>query len=58
LAAEVFADSWFFPIALTFLGLFVIYLGIKWQKNDAAITAKTRKLLPKAVQTLMDAKHL
>jgi hypothetical protein len=34
----VFQDSWLFPIALTFIGIAVIYLRVPWQKNEAAIT--------------------
>ena len=58
LAFNVFKESWLFPIVLSLLGLFVIYLGVQWQKNEAVITAKARKLLPKPLQDLLASKHL
>ncbi len=33
LAHNLFEDSWFFPIALTLIGLGIIYLGVLWQKQ-------------------------
>lgn len=35
LAWKVFKDSYTFPIALAFLGLFIVFLGVKYQKNKA-----------------------
>ncbi|MDO6568846.1 DUF2157 domain-containing protein [Alteromonas sp. 1_MG-2023] len=58
LAFNVFADSWLFPIVLTALGFFVIFLGVQWQKHEAAITVNTRKVLPKPLQDLLASKHL
>lgn len=58
LAFNVFKESWLFPIVLSLLGLFVIYLGVQWQKNEAAITGKARKLLPTPLQDLLATKHL
>jgi hypothetical protein len=46
LAREVFADSWLFPIALSMIGLLIIYLGVIWQKNEATLTATVRACLP------------
>lgn len=53
LANEVFEDSWLFPIALTAIGLGIIYLGLIWQKNEKAITKKVRNYLPVPLQQLM-----
>ncbi len=46
LANEVFKNSWLFPIALTAIGLGIIYLGLLWQKNETEITGKVRSYLP------------
>ena len=56
LASNVFKDSWLFPIALTAIGLGVVYAGIWWQKNEAKITRKARHVLPKPLQELLDKK--
>jgi hypothetical protein len=57
LASHIFKDSWLFPLSLTLLGLFVIYLGVLWQKNELTITSTTRKFLPHALQALLAARH-
>lgn len=54
LATDMFEDSWLFPIALTAIGLMIIYLGVWWQHNQQMITAKTRKLLPLGIRALLD----
>lgn len=53
LAHQIFRDSWLFPIALTVIGAAVIYLGILWQKNEAAITQKVHRQLPPALRELL-----
>jgi hypothetical protein len=57
LASNVFQDSWLFPVTLTGIGLGVIYAGILWQKHEAAITQKTRKILPNALRELLESKQ-
>ena len=54
LANEVFRDSWFFPIALTAIGLGVIYAGVLWQKNESNITSRVRGFLPAAFRELLE----
>ena len=56
LSFEVFANSWLFPIALTVIGLVVIYLGILWQKHEPAITASVRRLLPRQLRELLESR--
>ncbi|WP_334020534.1 DUF2157 domain-containing protein [Alteromonas sp. S015] len=56
LASNVFKDSWLFPIALTAIGLGVVFLGIWWQKNEVKITRKARNIMPKPLQELLDKK--
>jgi len=53
LASSIFQDSWLFPIALTAIGLGIIYLGLFWQRNETLITQKTRALLPAALRELL-----
>ena len=53
LAYDVFSDSWLFPIALTMLGIVIVYVGIMWQKNEHAITDKLREYLPVALRELL-----
>ncbi len=54
LANQVFKDSWLFPIALTAIGLVIIYLGLFWQKNEKEITQKVRRYLPLPLRELLD----
>ncbi len=56
LANEVFKNSWLFPIALTAIGLGVIYLCLIWQKNEKVITQKVRKYLPLPLRELLEEK--
>lgn len=53
LSYEVFKDSLMFPIALSFIGLLIIYLGILWQKNEQAISQRLRQQLPRALAELV-----
>lgn len=54
LANEIFKDSWLFPIALTAIGLGIIYLGLLWQKNEKKITQKVRGYLPVPLIELLE----
>lgn len=54
LASEVFKNSWFFPIALTAIGLGIVYMGIVWQKNEQRITQQVRQFLPDLLRELLD----
>jgi len=58
LADKVFKDSWLFPIALTAIGLFIIYLGIVWQKNEQAIIQRVRRTLPSLLREFLAEKGL
>ena len=57
LASSVFEDSWLFPMALSAIGLLIIYLGILWQKNEQALTDRARSKLPRALQELLASKE-
>lgn len=56
LASDVFQDSVLFPIALTAIGLGIIFLGILWQKHEKTITQKSRLLLPVPLRELLEGK--
>ena len=54
LAYSVFQDDWLFPIALTAIGLIIVYLGTLWQKNEVVIREKLLELLPKSLRGMID----
>jgi hypothetical protein len=56
LAYDVFKDSYWFPIILTLIGFAIIYLGILWQKYEAKMTVTLRKMVPKPLQELLQAR--
>ncbi len=56
LAWNVFADSWFFPVTLTAIGLAIIYLGVLWQRNETALTRKARSLLPPGLREFLESR--
>ncbi len=56
LAWDVFEDSWLFPIVLTAIGLFIVYLGVLWQKHEKALTEKSRALLPRNLRRFLESR--
>jgi hypothetical protein len=48
-----FRDSWLFPIALTLIGLAIVYAGVWWSRNEARLSAALRVRLPAQVQDLL-----
>jgi len=57
LAHDIFRNSLLFPFALTLIGLAVVWLGIVWQRREAAITARLRACLPVALRELVERRH-
>ncbi len=57
LAYNVFEDSWFFPIALSLIGLLIIYLGVLWQRHEQVISQRLQSILPLSLQQLLASKH-
>lgn len=57
LAREVFRDSWLFPISLTAIGLGIVWLGLLWQRHEAAITRRLRARLPPPLQELLSGRQ-
>lgn len=56
LAWDVFEDSWLFPIALTAIGLFIVYLGVLWQRHEKSLTEKSRALLPRSLRRFLESR--
>lgn len=57
LAFDIFKDSLFFPVALTAIGMLIIYLGILWQKHEKILTQKAQSCLPGPLQELLRARN-
>ena len=57
LSWNVFKDSLLFPFVLTLIGLGVIWLGILWQRQEAAISMRLRRFLPRPLRILADRDH-
>lgn len=55
LAYSVFKDSLMFPFALTAIGLAIIALGVLWQRNEAALGARLRAVLPLPLRELVES---
>jgi hypothetical protein len=55
LSYRVFADSLWFPFALTLLGLGVVALGIGWQRHEARVHERLSSCLPRFLQPLTRA---
>ena len=55
LARQVFEDSMWFPFVTTLMGLAVMYVGIKYQKNKEKVDRKFTQLLPQALKKLRPA---
>jgi hypothetical protein len=46
LSYQVFRNSMMFPFALTLIGLGMVWLGVLWQRNEAAINARLARHVP------------
>ena len=53
LADYVFKDSMMFPLILTLLGLLIIWLGVKWQRNEAVLSARFQGFLPSSIREML-----
>jgi hypothetical protein len=49
----LFKDSWLFPFALSAIGLLIIYLGVQFQRRQAAIERAVMRLIPENVRSLL-----
>ena len=53
LSYRVFEDSLLFPVALTFLGILIIYIGVVYQRHAAAIAVELQANLPEEIRALV-----
>jgi len=54
---KFFRDSWLFPIALTLIGLAIVFLGVWWSRNEALVAARLRAALPTDLRQLISARR-
>jgi len=50
LANRVFADSWFFPVALSATGLAIIGSGIVWQRHEIRCANDMAQFMPNSLR--------
>lgn len=55
LAWTVFANSWAFPFALSFVGIAVIFLGVQYHRNREAIEKAIHGLVPESLKHWLPA---
>ena len=53
LSWRYFKDSWLVPIALTLIGLAIVYAGIWWSRHEAQLSARLRAGLPEQLRDLL-----
>jgi hypothetical protein len=58
LAYQVFKDSIFFPVVLSLIGLAIIYLGVQYQRNRAAIESRVRSRMSPRLRSFIPARAL
>ena len=58
LAHEVFQDSIFFPVVLSLIGLAIIFLGVQYQRNRAAIEQRLRTKMSQPLRNFIPARAL
>ena len=46
-------ELWLFPIALTAIGLAVIFAGVWWSRNEARVTQQLQGFLPQDLRELL-----
>ncbi|GAA5174560.1 hypothetical protein GCM10025771_04570 [Niveibacterium umoris] len=57
LSHHYFRDSWLFPLALTAIGLGIVFAGVAWRKHEARLTQQLRALLPDELRRLIEARQ-
>ncbi len=55
LSYQVFADSLWFPVVLSFAGLVIIGLGVLWQRYEQCIGVRLRAVLPARLRQVIEA---
>lgn len=57
LSQKFFRDSLLFPIALTVIGIAVIFCGVWWSRNEQRVAAGLRRWLPADLRELISARR-
>jgi hypothetical protein len=57
LSWRLFKASWLFPIALTLIGIAIIYAGIWWSRNEVRLATRLRAALPTDLRELIDSRR-
>ncbi|HTT09967.1 MAG TPA: DUF2157 domain-containing protein [Burkholderiaceae bacterium] len=57
LSWSVFRSSWLFPIALTLIGIGIIYAGIWWSRNEGRLGRRLRASLPADLRALIESRR-
>jgi hypothetical protein len=57
LSWNMFRTSWLFPLALTAIGIAIIYGGIWWSRNETRVAARLRSVLPADLRELIDSRR-
>jgi hypothetical protein len=57
LSWHLFRSSWLFPIALTLIGIAIIYAGIWWSRNEARLATRLRGALPHDLRELIESRR-
>ena len=58
LSWRLFRDSWLFPIALTAIGIAIVYLGIWWNRNEARLATALQARLPADIRELIASRNI
>jgi hypothetical protein len=53
LSWSVFQDSMMFPFVLTLIGIFIIFLGVQYQRNQEKIAEAVLRLIPEGIRELL-----
>jgi hypothetical protein len=56
LSHRVFQDSLVFPVALTAIGIGIVWLGVLWQRREAVWSARLRSFAPAELRELLEAR--
>jgi hypothetical protein len=56
LSYRVFKDSLIFPVALTAIGIGIVWLGVLWQRREADWSARLRTFVPGELRGLLEAR--
>lgn len=57
LSHHYFRDSWLFPLALTAIGLGIVFAGIAWRRHEAQLSQRLRAQLPEDLRSLIEARQ-